>query len=114
MVLQRPAPVQVSFLVYPGTSGSAALDYLVADAVVVPPEHARWYTEKLVLFLGTYQVNHYSLQSVQRADEGMRAALGRAGHKDGKGGRGGAAKPQGVVGAPEGGETLAGTLRALA
>ena len=56
IVAQRPAPIQVNFLVYPGTSGAAYIDYLVADAVVAPPEHARWYTEKLVYLPGTYQV----------------------------------------------------------
>ena len=41
----RPAPVQVSFLGYPGTSGASWLDYLIADAVTVPPNHDRHYVE---------------------------------------------------------------------
>jgi len=48
--------LQLNFLVYPGTSGGAHIDYLVADPVVVPPEHAVWYTEKLLYLPGTYQV----------------------------------------------------------
>ena len=31
------APVQVGFLGYPGTSGGGFLDYVIADAVVIPP-----------------------------------------------------------------------------
>jgi predicted O-linked N-acetylglucosamine transferase (SPINDLY family) len=32
----RPAPVQVNWLAYPGTSGSAWIDYVIADRVVLP------------------------------------------------------------------------------
>jgi len=53
----RPAPLQVSFLGYPGTMGAAFMDYLVADHVVVPEDQERWYAEKLVFMPGSYQVN---------------------------------------------------------
>lgn len=44
----RPAPVQVSFLGYPGTLGADHIDYLIADRVVVPEEHRAGYSERLV------------------------------------------------------------------
>jgi len=44
----RAAPVQVSYLGYAGTSGAPCMDYLLADAVVIPPEEERWYTEKVI------------------------------------------------------------------
>lgn len=53
----RPAPLQVSFLGYPGTMGAAFMDYLIADRVVIPREMERWYAEKLVFMPGSYQVN---------------------------------------------------------
>ncbi len=53
----RPAPVQVSYLGYPGTMGADFVDYLVADRFVIPPEHEADYSEKLVLLPGSYQVN---------------------------------------------------------
>ncbi|MEW6690858.1 MAG: tetratricopeptide repeat protein, partial [Pseudomonadota bacterium] len=53
----RPAPVQVSYLGYPGTMGAEFIDYLVGDRVVTPVEHAGDYTEKLVLMPDCYQVN---------------------------------------------------------
>jgi protein O-GlcNAc transferase len=53
----RPAPVQVSYLGYPGTMGAQFIDYLVADATVVPPEHQPFYTEKIVTLPHCYQVN---------------------------------------------------------
>jgi predicted O-linked N-acetylglucosamine transferase (SPINDLY family) len=41
----RPAPVQIAWLGQPGPSGMAAVDYLLADPVVLPPELAPYYTE---------------------------------------------------------------------
>ncbi len=52
-VLQhRPAPVQVSFLGYPGTSGAQHVDYLVGDPIVTPLDHAPHYSEKLAQLAG--------------------------------------------------------------
>ena len=42
----RPAPVQVN--VYGFTSGAPYMDYIVADRVMIPPEHQYGYTEKVV------------------------------------------------------------------
>jgi predicted O-linked N-acetylglucosamine transferase (SPINDLY family) len=53
----RPAPVQVSFIGYPGTMGAPFIDYLVADRFVVPGHHAIDYTEKMAILPGTYQIN---------------------------------------------------------
>ena len=53
----RAAPVQVSFLGYPGTAGAPFIDYLVADAIVVPPDEAGHYDEKLLWMPHSYQAN---------------------------------------------------------
>ncbi len=63
---------------YPGTSGAAFIDYLVTDRVVTPPEQQHLYTEKLVFMPWSYQVNHYTDQSVQRADSHMRTTSAAA------------------------------------
>jgi predicted O-linked N-acetylglucosamine transferase (SPINDLY family) len=44
----RPAPLQVGWLGYPGTSGAPWIDYLVADNVVLPPAHRDDYSEKVL------------------------------------------------------------------
>ena len=53
----RPAPIQVSYLGYPGTTGAPFIDYLIGDRVVTPFEHAQGYTETLVQLPASYQVN---------------------------------------------------------
>ena len=44
----RPAPLQVSWLAYPGTSGAPWMDYLLADTVTLPPTHREDYSEKVL------------------------------------------------------------------
>lgn len=53
----RPAPLQVSFLGYPGTLGSEWMDYLVADRYVIPEEARAHYAEHVIDMPGCYQVN---------------------------------------------------------
>ena len=43
----KPAPVQVSWLGYFATTGVAQIDYLLADAISVPPEHHSHFTESI-------------------------------------------------------------------
>jgi protein O-GlcNAc transferase len=50
----RPAPAQVNYLGYPGTMGTSYMDYIVADRHVIPPEHARFYNEKVVYLPDAY------------------------------------------------------------
>ena len=47
----------MSYLGYPGTMGADFIDYMVADAVVVPPGEERHYAEKVVRLPDCYQVN---------------------------------------------------------
>ncbi|MBE0533406.1 MAG: tetratricopeptide repeat protein [Rhodospirillales bacterium] len=53
----RPAPVQVTYLGFPGTTGADFIDYVLADTVVAPPEHASYFSEKIVYVPHTYQAN---------------------------------------------------------
>lgn len=47
----RAAPIQISYLGYPGTSGAPYIDYLIADHVLIPPNSARHYAEELFIYL---------------------------------------------------------------
>jgi predicted O-linked N-acetylglucosamine transferase (SPINDLY family) len=62
----RPAPVQVNYLGYPGTMGADYIDYIVADRWVIPEEHQRYYTEKVVYLPDTYQVNDSKRRIAER------------------------------------------------
>ncbi len=50
----RPAPIQVSCLVYPGTSGADVIDYLIADRIVLPESDRPHYAEKIAYLPETY------------------------------------------------------------
>ncbi len=54
---RRPAPVQVSYLGYPGTMGVPYIDYLIADRIVIPPGERRHYSEAVVYLPDSYQPN---------------------------------------------------------
>ncbi|MCA3376002.1 MAG: tetratricopeptide repeat protein [Roseomonas sp.] len=53
----RLAPLQVSYLGYPGTVGADFLDYIVADATVLPMDQQRFYDEKIIHLPDSYQAN---------------------------------------------------------
>jgi len=53
----RPAPVQVNYLGYPGTSGASYIDYLLADEYLIPPESRRHYSESIVYLPECFQAN---------------------------------------------------------
>ncbi|MFY0312316.1 hypothetical protein ACFMBG_20745 [Leisingera sp. D0M16] len=53
----RLAPVHVTYLGYPGTSGVDEMDYMVADPVTIPEKLRKYYTEKILYMPDCYQPN---------------------------------------------------------
>jgi predicted O-linked N-acetylglucosamine transferase (SPINDLY family) len=53
----RPAPVQVSYLGFPGTTGADYIDYVIGDPVVTPIDHAEFFSERIAQLPGCYQCN---------------------------------------------------------
>ncbi|MGH9433579.1 MAG: tetratricopeptide repeat protein [Terriglobia bacterium] len=57
IVALRPAPVQVNYMGFPGTLGSRAIDYIIADQYVIPSSQQPFFSEKLVHLPDCYLVN---------------------------------------------------------
>ncbi len=70
----RPAPVQVSYLGYPGTTGARFIDYVIADRFVIPEDQEKFYSEKVVCLPDCYQPNETKRKIAE--DTPTRAACG--------------------------------------
>lgn len=72
---QRPAPVQVNYLGFPGTMGADYMDYLIADRLLIPPDERRFYCEQVVYLPDTYQANdsrrRIAREPITRGDAGL-------------------------------------------
>ena len=53
----RAAPIQVSYLGYPGTMSADYMDYLIADKTLISQELEQAYSEKIVYLPNSYQAN---------------------------------------------------------
>ncbi|MGC1577386.1 MAG: tetratricopeptide repeat protein, partial [Beijerinckiaceae bacterium] len=62
----RPAPIQVSYLGFPGTTGADFIDYVIADEIVLPFDQQPFWSEKIVHLPGCYQVNDRKRQIAER------------------------------------------------
>ena len=57
VLARRSAPIQVNYLGYSGTTGADYIDYIVADATVIPEEQCAFYSEQVVWLPDCYLVN---------------------------------------------------------
>ncbi len=55
---RHPAPVQVNYLGFPGSMGGTLMDYIIADARIIPEGSEPFYAEKVVRLPGSYQINN--------------------------------------------------------
>ena len=53
----RPAPIQISYLGYPGSVGAPFVDYIIADDFVVHASAVEHFTEKVVFLPDCFQAN---------------------------------------------------------
>ena len=71
----RLAPVQISYLGYPGTLGAHFIDYIVADPILIPEDKRQYYTEEIIYLPHTYQPTdnkrRISSKVVKREDFGL-------------------------------------------
>jgi protein O-GlcNAc transferase len=62
VLARRPAPIQVSYLGYLGSSGANFIDYLIGDEIAVPSDEQKHYTETIVHLPDCFLVNDNQLQ----------------------------------------------------
>jgi protein O-GlcNAc transferase len=71
----RPAPIQVNYLGYAGSSGSDYIDYVLADRIVIPEDERIFFSENVIYlpdtFMGADESRKIADQIPMRADEGL-------------------------------------------
>ena len=53
----HPALIQVNYLGFPGSLGAGYMDYILADAQVIPEDADKFFAEKVVRLPDSYQIN---------------------------------------------------------
>jgi len=74
VLAHRPAPAQVKYMGFPGTSGSGFIDYMIADDLVVPDDQRGFFSEKIVALPDTLWVTDTRrsiAQTPSRAEAGL-------------------------------------------
>ncbi len=73
--VHRAAPVQISYLGYPGTLGASFMDYLIADRIIIPPQLRRHYCEKIIYLphghMATDNTKQIAERPIDRAQMGL-------------------------------------------
>ena len=62
----RVAPIQVSYLGYPGTMGTKSIDYFIGDHITINDDNRHFFTEKIIHLPNSFQSNsirHHSPNS---------------------------------------------------
>lgn len=57
MLAYRPAPIQITYLGLPATTGLPFIDYVIADRFLIPEEARAYYTEEPLYLPDVYQVS---------------------------------------------------------
>ncbi len=63
----RPAPIQVNYLGFPGTTGAEFFDYIITDRLVTSEDQADYYSENFVYMPHCFMVSDYT-QAISEPD----------------------------------------------
>ena len=62
----RPAPIQITYLGLPATTGLPSIDYVIADRFLIPEDIAPFYSEKPLYMPDVYQVSDRKRLAVEK------------------------------------------------
>jgi predicted O-linked N-acetylglucosamine transferase (SPINDLY family) len=62
----RVAPVQISYIGHPGTTGAPFINYTIGDRLMVPEASQNLYSEKIIYMPDTFQANDSKRESPQQ------------------------------------------------
>jgi len=71
----RPAPLQISYLGFPGSSGASFMDYIVGDYLVTPADCAPHFSENFLLMPDSYYVTNDAEEVAGIAPNRVQAGL---------------------------------------
>ena len=54
---QYVAPIQISYIGHPGTTGADFVHYTIADKILIPEQYQQYYSEKIIYMPDCFQVN---------------------------------------------------------
>ena len=66
MLGYRPAPVQITYLGLPATTGLPSIDYVIADEFLIPPAQAEHFSERMLYMPDVYQISDRQRVSGER------------------------------------------------
>ena len=75
----RPAPLQISYLGFPGSSGAGFMDYIVGDDIVTPAECAPHFSEKFLRMPDSYYVTNDAEEVADESPGRTQAGLAEEG-----------------------------------
>jgi predicted O-linked N-acetylglucosamine transferase (SPINDLY family) len=69
------APIQISYLGYPGTTGASYIHYIIADQVIIPKQNQPFFSESIIYLPNSYQANDNSRKisdaTISRSEAGL-------------------------------------------
>ena len=76
ILAHRPAPVQLHYLGYPGTTGAPFIDYFVTDSCAFHPAHRDEFTETFLVLPGSFLISNHATHGLRRDDRGAHGLPG--------------------------------------
>ena len=62
----KPAPVSASWIGFPATTGADFIDYIIADKIVIPEGHKKYYSEKVLYLPNCYRTPDTATQITKK------------------------------------------------